>query len=593
MGINQLLAMYAKKILTSTSDHWREICVLLLPSVGLCFVASVGLLCAARFLVVLASLGVAIGLAFSGYLWYLYYKVNKAASTAEIEERKVLQKKPAEPSVLAFINSTASLQNASASSKAFFIDSKAVDVFTYDTNDELQSKAFEEPANPTTNLIAAVLATVGSCVLIILLIYFRKHMKSIIQLFDEACYAIFCIPCVLLQPLVTMIFLLLLIFYFFTISAYIFTIEVPVVDDRMFVEYKRNETSSYKSLFAGHVVGCYIIWQFMTACEKMIVAGAVANWYYRREKLSDCCSNSRISICPTLEPTQYVIRYNLGTAAAGSLLITVTSWIRFISDYARKKVQEEGVPFVLMCLCSSVNWCCGCINEIIEFASYNAYIVAGISGASFIAGGKRALTLLIVSAATAWILNIVSSFLLFLAKFFVTILSGMIAYFHFTNTLDATAGLSDYWFPIFLVTVMSYVIARCFFNAFGNVLDTVFLCYCDDLDRNSGVSYFSTDRLKKSMNNVKLENFKGSPSRVNYRFKGVPRPSGHAQVCFERPGYVRLIPLEYKSCLQEVPAAVKSNHVLTCLSTSQYSRENSYSIDEVVLNVDSTANDQI
>ena len=75
------------------------------------------------------------------------------------------------------------------------------------------------------------------------------------------------------------------------------------------------------------------------------------------------------------------------------------------------------------------------------------------------------------------------------------IVAGVISYFYFKHKLGESA--IDYWLA-FLKTVLSFAIAVCFFSTFGLILDTVFLCYCDDLDGNGGVSYFNSDGLKKT-----------------------------------------------------------------------------------------------
>jgi len=556
---------------------------------------SVCLLLIARLLVVIAFLGVIVGLALSAYMWYLYFQVLKTVKELNASQSRLSERKLANDSLLRYFNKSTSTINASVPANALFSDLSSVNVYTYDTNTAVRDEAFGDVPNPNNNLAGALVVSLVALILIILLIFFRKHMKIIIKIFEESCYAIFCIPCVLLQPVVSLIFLILMLFYFFAITAYIYAIEEPVVDERMFVEFEEDNSTSRDGLFAAHVLGCYAVWQFAAACEQMIVAGAIANWYYRRERIGDCCPNSRIGICPTLGPTIYVMKYNLGTAAAGSLLITLTAAFRLVLDYAKKKSQEhEGTSPIMKAmhyLFSCLNLCCGCVNEIIKFVSHNAYIVAGMTGSSFISSGKRALSLLIVSATTAWVLNIVSVFLLFLAKFLVAIVAGGISYYYFKQALGESAGLSDYWFPVFLVTIMSYAISWCFFSAFGYVLDTIFLCYCDDMDRHGGVPRFSSDRLKESMNDVKSKKF----DQFN-KDEDVPHPSTRTS---SKTKCVRKLVFG-SGCsspeIQELRCTL-SNHNSDCnlknnnviyssLSTLEYSRENSLSISEVIINVD-------
>jgi len=522
MNTEKQLAIYAKKILTSMHDHWHEVIGLTLSSIVWCFIISVCLLCITRFLVVILLVGVGLTLCLCGYLWYLYFQAKIISEESISSQLSLSKRKPADNSVLKFLQERSNSRSALASPvNAFAVDLSSMNVYTYDTNNALQDKAFDPPPNLMLNLFFAIIVTVLCLIFILIIIFFRKHMKIVIKLFDEACYAIYCIPCVLLQPVPTLIFLTILTFYFFTIGAYIYTIETPVVDERMFVEFVQENSSSPFALLFAHFSGSFVVWQFVTACEEIIVAGAVANWYYRRERIGDCCPNSRIGICPTLGPIIYLVRYNLGTAATGSLLIAITAGLRLLNDSTQDdspNILNRSLQNGIILARSCVNCCCGCLTEIIKYITHNAYIIAGMTGLGFIASGKRAASLLIVSAITAWLLNIVSAFLLFLAKFLVMVIAGVISYFYFKHTLDESLGLADYWFPVFIIAVLSYVLASSFFSSFGLVLDTVFLCYCDDLDRNKGVSLYGSDRLKANMDEVKTKNPNQPNNVANYPY---------------------------------------------------------------------------
>ena len=145
-----------------------------------------------------------------------------------------------------------------------------------DTNDNLQNVVFDLRTNPNLSLFAASAMSILSLIFIIMGKFFQKQMKTIIKLFDKACYAIFCIPCVLLQPLTTLLAFIILMFCFFVIVYYINTLGVPIVDKRMFGDFQPNNSMLVRALLVGHIVGSYFLWQFVTACAEIIVAGAVA-----------------------------------------------------------------------------------------------------------------------------------------------------------------------------------------------------------------------------------------------------------------------------------------------------------------------------
>ena len=144
----------------------------------------------------------------------------------------------------------------------------------------------------------------------------------------------------MLQKMATLFASITLMFYFYVITAYI---EVPVVDERMFGDFQTKNSMFARVFLAGHIVGSYFLWQLVAACAEIMVAGAVAHWYYRRKRIGDCCPNFRIGICPTLGPVVNLIQYNLVTAVAGAILILITSISRFLIDFIQNTTQKENL----------------------------------------------------------------------------------------------------------------------------------------------------------------------------------------------------------------------------------------------------------
>lgn len=68
---------------------------------------------------------------------------------------------------------------------------------------------------------------------------------------------------------------------------------------------------------------------------------------------------------------------------------------------------------------------------------------------------------------------------------------------------DTAPPLNYYWVPILTVIIGSYLIAHGFFSVYGMCVDTLFLCFLEDLERNDGSAerpYFMSSTLKKLLN---------------------------------------------------------------------------------------------
>ncbi|XP_076321156.1 choline transporter-like protein 2 isoform X1 [Tachypleus tridentatus] len=183
------------------------------------------------------------------------------------------------------------------------------------------------------------------------------------------------------------------------------------------------------------------------------------------------------------------LRYHLGSVAFGSLLIAVLRVIRVILEYIDQKLRkyDNKVVKVLMCLCKCCFWC---LENLVKFISRNAYIMIGIYGKNFCTSAKDAFFLLMRNIARVVVLDKVVDFLLFLGKLVTVGTTTIAAFYFFSGRIhflkDYVPSLNYYLLPVITVAVGSYLIASCFFSVYSMAVDTLFLCFLDDCERNDG-----------------------------------------------------------------------------------------------------------
>ncbi|PIO34031.1 hypothetical protein AB205_0188620 [Aquarana catesbeiana] len=159
--------------------------------------------------------------------------------------------------------------------------------------------------------------------------------------------------------------------------------------------------------------------------------------------------------------------------------------------------------FLLCCL----KCCFWCLEKFIKFLNRNAYIMIAIYGTNFCTSAKNAFFLLMRNIIRVAVLDKVTDFLLFLGKLLVVGCVGILAFFFFTHRIrivqDTAPTLNYYWVPILTVIVGSYLIAHGFFSVYGMCVDTLFLCFLEDLERNDGSTerpFFMSPNLQKLLN---------------------------------------------------------------------------------------------
>ncbi|TMS22971.1 Choline transporter-like protein 2 [Larimichthys crocea] len=141
------------------------------------------------------------------------------------------------------------------------------------------------------------------------------------------------------------------------------------------------------------------------------------------------------------------LRYHTGSLAFGSLILSLVQVIRVILEYLDHKLkgaQNKCAKFMLSCM----KCCFWCLEKCIKFLNRNAYIM-------FCATEKVLMCVIF-----------------------------------FTQTL----------------VVGSYLIAHGFFSVYAMCVDTLFLCFCEDLERNDGSSerpYFMSPELHEILSKAK------------------------------------------------------------------------------------------
>uniref|UniRef100_A0A3Q1GIC2 Choline transporter-like protein n=1 Tax=Acanthochromis polyacanthus TaxID=80966 RepID=A0A3Q1GIC2_9TELE len=366
-----------------------------------------------------------------------------------------------------------------------------------------------------TWLAFMIILAIVEVIIILLLIFLRKRILIAVALIKEASRAIGHVMCSLFYPLFTFLLLAMVIAYWAVTAVFLSTSNEPIykVFNETDCEHSRKTcdpnytTSSMKAqcpdsecLFAFYggetVYHKYLIglqfynvflffWcaNFVTALGQMTLAGAFASYYWAFVKPDD------MPAFPVFSSLGRSLRYHTGTLAFGSLILSIIQIIRVLLEYLDHKLkgaQNKFAKFLLCCL----KCCFWCLEKFIKFLNRNAYIMVAIYGKNFCTSARDAFLLLMRNMIRVAVLDKVTDFLLFLGKLLIVGLVGIFAFFFFSGRVkafeDTAPHLHYYWVPILTLVVGSYLIAHGFFSVYAMCVDTLFLCFCEDLERNDG-----------------------------------------------------------------------------------------------------------
>lgn len=320
--------------------------------------------------------------------------------------------------------------------------------------------------------------------------YMYNRIALVVALFQEAGDALGTMPLLLFYPILTFLQAVVVIAYFGYVLIYLWSAGEAVVNNGT-----QHVTFEAKDELIGwywyHFFGFFWTFELVLAFQEAVVAGAVADWYFTRDK-----KKLKMPIARSFART---LRFSLGSVIAGAFIIAVVQIIRMALRVFEKKVKKlnpgTAVKFCIKC----VQCCLWCFEKCLKFLNRNAYIEVAINGKSFCTSAMAAFKILLHNALRVAAINSIGDFVLHVAKCVVILGCTIGAFFWFRNFDE---GLTYESVCILLVAVFAYGVASMFIGVYEMTIDTIFIAFCEDAARNDGTEdkrFFMSNRLLKFM----------------------------------------------------------------------------------------------
>ncbi|KAG8479431.1 hypothetical protein CXB51_029782 [Gossypium anomalum] len=269
-----------------------------------------------------------------------------------------------------------------------------------------------------------------------------------------------------------------------------------------------------------HLFGGYWATQFFIACSSTVIAGSVASYYWARgetsaapmwaiwnlprAKLDAEDPRPEIPFLPVFASMKRLIRYNLGSVALGSLVVSFVESIRFILESIRRKLKVAGV--------TSDGWfgkignhtsqgCLRCVEWTIKSVNRNAYIMIAITGKSFFKASEIATELIMNNILRIGKVNVIGDVILFLGKLCVSLSSAVFS-FLMLDTYKYRAAhnkISSPLLPVLICWALGYVVATLFFAVVEMSIDTIILSFCQDSEEHQGTAQYAPPLLIETL----------------------------------------------------------------------------------------------
>lgn len=329
-------------------------------------------------------------------------------------------------------------------------------------------------------LFACIFFTFLLIVLVCVMVFLHKKIQLVIALLKEAMKAAFAMPQLIFVPILTFIANLIIFALFLTTTAYMSTAGTLQELQQGFLAYELNFVMIFTIFFNVFIT----IWavQFVVGIQYMVIAGAVSKWYFAKNK--DYLDS------PITTSAAITFKFHLGSIAFGSLIITIITIIRaIISSLTKNRALKICVDYFM-----------SSIERFLKFLSKNSYILTAMHGKPFYKSGKRAAKIIFQNAINVASINFIGDFILAMAQLMVVFVTLLLTY------AIMQAGDTTYANVVYaIVFIVSLAVACTFFAIFETVIDTIFLCFCEDSLLNDGMArpYAMSRDLMEFIDNAK------------------------------------------------------------------------------------------
>ncbi|XP_055470286.1 choline transporter-like protein 5 [Psammomys obesus] len=375
-----------------------------------------------------------------------------------------------------------------------------------------------------------IILSVIEAIIIIVVIFLRRRIHLAIILLKEGSKAIGYIPSTLVYPFLTFVLLSICISYWAVTAVFLATSGVPtykvmVPEGQCMHENETCDPEVFprtnipkvcpgascnfafydrESMYNDYIMTFQIynffafLWliNFVIALGQCALAGAFASYYWAMRKPED------IPKYPLFTAFGRAVRYHTGSLAFGSLILASIQMFKVISQYLDRrlqKAQNSVARFLRHCL----QCCFWCWEKMVKFLNRNAYIMIALYGKNFCASTRDAFNLLMRNILKVAVTDEIIHFVLLLGKVLVSGIVGILAFLLFTERLqqivEGPTTLNYYWVPFLTVLLGSYLVAHAFFSVYSMCVETIFICFLEDEERNEGSAsrpYFMTPTLR-------------------------------------------------------------------------------------------------
>jgi hypothetical protein len=353
------------------------------------------------------------------------------------------------------------------------------------------------------NTIGSILCIAG-ILWIAFIAFFRKRISLAITLIKESAATLLQVPLLFLFPLIqTAIFAgFTCLWLYYTIYLVSSGQIITHVDSITGFSYK---TIEYNENSKRAIVFMIFIWLwtigFIEALGQLTASHTVLSWYF-------AVNRREITSLQVLSSFLIISRYHIGTAALGSLLISLLRMIRLWFEYMKYMLSKHSGDQInrfplTRCFLSCFNCFLLFFEKFIKFLNKQSFIQCSMKGTDFIKSGRKAFFLLIKNIGRFAAVIMISDFVIIIGKIAISLSAATIGYLYMKSYMNHQ--LNGFILPTIFIFFLAYSTSTMFLNVLSSTTDTLLQACLVDEERQKKASTMSSSVSSPddSANNIK------------------------------------------------------------------------------------------
>jgi len=364
--------------------------------------------------------------------------------------------------------------------------------------DEFEEKNLPDSLRQSQDFVeeftyVAYFMTVFTIVLILVVIGLKSRISRAIEIFGEASLAIRQNVLLLVIPFVSMGFSVAAIAAWAVATAFVAsagtfnlkTFNQTISLDPSETVYEINEFGSwdYGDLLVVYMFfGLLWILSFMDAVFFLGTSGVILSWFWIKQAED---IKSRAQTTTIFKSFGTAVRYHLGTAAFGGLVLAFMQFIRYLAAYIQRKIksasEESRVMKYLFCW---IHCLLACLQRVVNFVSRNAFIYCAMYGSGFCSSAIGATMTISSNLTQVALVTFLGDIITRFGQLLIS-LSAAVACFVLIELDDdfqfgGSQQLSSTITPIFATAVLAWFISAEVLGIYDITVATILLSYCQD-----------------------------------------------------------------------------------------------------------------